>query len=786
MKNKILTFVLFVLSSLYGVGQNNYTLSGKIMNSSNDLLMYATITLKKADGAQKVFLSDSSGNFTIKSLQEGSYWLGAKYLGYEEFKDSLYLKSNKNYGVIRLKVDTTNLKDLVVTASSMTPIERLSDRFIVRLDKSILNKGKSVYQALNYAPGIIIDQNAIMLNGKKGVKFMLNGKRMNMDEKAVVTLLNGLRAEDVEKIEIIANPGAEYDASSASGIIDIHLNKNAREGLQFNLKSSATFAYQPSFSVGPSLSWKKDKLTLFGSYYFDFLQDYYKREETIISEITQDKQEKKVAKNTRSTAHSYRTGINYEINEKNDIGLEFYGTQEIPKTFTHSFTGIIPLNATDSTVTMQDTHHEKNNNNTLSLNYNYSFARNQTLSLISDFTNIQTDAQSDFLIQSSLAANKQMQSSRYNRYNLFTSQIDYGLHFSEKYKLSVGSRFYNLDALIDESLKYYEAANWMQDPQFTYDYAYAEQLIAAYSSFDYKNKNLMLKLGLRSEWLKQNYNKLKTKNGVDLFPSVSFKYDLTKNTNIALSYGKHINRAPFRSLMPFYYFESPYTISTGNQDIVSSYTNTYNATLGYKDYSLTFSYDDIDNMIYQLSSLDPAIGIIYLKNNNIKDGKRFYTTLDVPLKPTKWWRSFSSITFEYEHYHDTKFLLDNKNSSIQLRSGNIFEMSDDFSFEINVLAMTRALAGPMMYQKGGAMFDAALTKTFAHNKWIANISVNDIFGFLNHLRETANYNNLNTTGITYLNSRKITFTVEYNLNKGKKYNQRSNRSNNWIERERTK
>ncbi len=787
MKNKVIICLLFVFSSLCVIAQNACTLSGKVENNAHTPLGYATVVLKSNAREQKITISDSAGVFRMVDLPEGHYSLQIKYIGYEEYRDSFYLDSDKHLRVLSLKNDTSyNLKDVVVNAASMPRIERLADRFIVHLDKSILNKGKSVYQALNYAPGIIIDHNGVLLNGKSNVMFMLNGKRMNMDERSVSTFLNGLRPEDVKKIEIISNPGAQYDASAANGIIDIYLNKNARNGVQANIKTSTTFAHKPSFSIGPYISWKKDDVTLYGSYYFDDTQDYYKNRERIISKITQDRQEKEIIKETETPASSYRAGVNYQINARNDLGLEFYGVHQTPRTVATSVVNVFSSGASDSSAMMSSNYNDKTDNKTISLNYNYALPDNQRLSVISDYTSINMNSQSDFLIYSPNQNDKNSRSYRDDGYKLFTGQIDYNISFKEKYKISAGSKFYHLHALIDEHLLNLENQSWTPDLKFTYNYKYDEKLLAAFATFAYKNKAIEILSGLRGEVLDQSYDNKKSEKQIKIFPSLSLKHYLEKSASVVLSYSKHVTRGPFRSLMPFYFFESPYTISMGNENLKASYTDTYNATFGYKNFNLIFSFDDIDNMIYQLASYDTQTGITYLRNSNIKHGNIFHTTFDASIKPTKWLSSFNSVVFEYKNFKDASYFLSSKNSNIKLRSGNVFDLSNTLSFEVDILAITKSLAGPVILQRGGVLIDAGISKNFLDNKWIVNLNVSDVFGLLNDLHENAAYNNFHTSGSTYMNSQKVSITLEYNLRKGKKFNQNNNRANNWTEKQRIK
>src|SRR6185437_7237989 len=109
---------------------------------------------------------------------------------------------------------------------------------VVNVQTSILTKGSSVFEVLSRAPGVIINpnDNSITLNGKSGVMIMLDGKLMRLSSSQVAALLNGMSADNVDKIELLNTPPAKYDADGNAGLINIVTKKNKKKAPTVHLQ----------------------------------------------------------------------------------------------------------------------------------------------------------------------------------------------------------------------------------------------------------------------------------------------------------------------------------------------------------------------------------------------------------------------------------------------------------------------------------------------------------------------------------------------------------------------
>jgi hypothetical protein len=171
----------------------------------------------------KGVVSDSEGKFLVEEIPSGKYLLSGSMLGYETtYIPEISVRQNNQAIKIILREKLSDLSE--VTVQAQKPLfEQLNDRFVVNVRNSIISSGSNVLDVLSRTPGIVVNQqnNSISINGKEGVMVMLNDKLVRLPLDAVVQMLSGMNADQVEKIEIISSPPARYDSEGNAGLINI-------------------------------------------------------------------------------------------------------------------------------------------------------------------------------------------------------------------------------------------------------------------------------------------------------------------------------------------------------------------------------------------------------------------------------------------------------------------------------------------------------------------------------------------------------------------------------------
>ena len=273
---------LFILLSIVLTTTANAQFSdhGKIkvviINEKVATLENATVELLKAKDSSliKVAITDSKGIAEFEKIPFGSYLLKASVVNYSiQYSPVIQLSASQpdiSLSNLTLQPQATQLGGVTVT-SKKPFIQKLSDRLIVNVENSIVNAGSSAMDVLERSPGVSIDQNDVLgLRGRQGVIIMIDGKPSPMTGTDLANYLRGLPSSAIERIEIITNPSAKYDAAGNSGIIDIRMKKDQRFGVNGTLTGSYGQGVYPKANAGTTVNYRNKKINIFGNYNYAF------------------------------------------------------------------------------------------------------------------------------------------------------------------------------------------------------------------------------------------------------------------------------------------------------------------------------------------------------------------------------------------------------------------------------------------------------------------------------------------------------------------------------------
>lgn len=249
--------------------------SGHLRTAAGQPIPFANVLLLKSPDSSlvKAALTDEAGHYQLAVSDTGTYFVRSSSIGYQNWRSPVFVLTSaqlsKELVEQILREDTRQLGEVVIRAQK--PLyQQTAEGTVVNVESSVLSKGSSVIQVLERAPGVSIDyrNNTITLNGKSGVTVLLNGKLMRMSMEQLVAFLGGLSANDIEKIELLATPGARYDAEGSAGVINIVLKKSTKLG------TTGTYSLTGGYGVGEkgvgsiSLTHNQEAINLYGSYTF--------------------------------------------------------------------------------------------------------------------------------------------------------------------------------------------------------------------------------------------------------------------------------------------------------------------------------------------------------------------------------------------------------------------------------------------------------------------------------------------------------------------------------------
>jgi hypothetical protein len=232
----LLSFGIFLLSYPLFAQNVLVNISGTFKNQgTSDNLPFVNVILIKAEDSTFVSgtITDDLGLFTLTSISPGDYLLEATSVGFEPYSKPLYIGSNSkfiNLSTILLAENILELEEVVVTGQQETLSTKM-DKKTFNLENNLSQSGGSALQAMSNLPGVSIQEGQVMLRGNHQVVILINGQQTAMTGFGNQNGLDNLPASSIQKIEIINNPSAKFDANGNAGIINIILKEKKDQGI---------------------------------------------------------------------------------------------------------------------------------------------------------------------------------------------------------------------------------------------------------------------------------------------------------------------------------------------------------------------------------------------------------------------------------------------------------------------------------------------------------------------------------------------------------------------------
>lgn len=651
---------------------NSYSQSliqGKINDSGYKPIPYANVLLKnKLDSIMvKGAITDETGSYIFTDVTKGEYFVEAIFLGYaKSYSDEFSYSGTGKYdlSLIQLKEEDTSLEEVMVSATRPL-FEMEMGKLVVNVANNVTSAGFSVIDLLERSPGVLVNRqnNTMSLAGKNGVVILMNGKRFRMPLEAAYQMLAGLNSSDVEKIEIITIPPANYDADGDAGFINVVMKRNnailgTNGSVTLGQGYGSGYNGNLSFNLnhqGPKFNW----FTLISTSYVDQVQIWE-------SDRTNSNEFEEVNINTFSDRQSNRKAINYQAGFDYLIGknttisglVSGYDNEwnMIAPTTTEATYSISP----DTLINMNTTelnswHHMMGNINLLHkfqndqvLNANLDYLRYSNSNPSQYETNFQSE-NGDFLYAEKFRISKD------TPINIWVADLSYSTPIGKSIKMDSGvkgtfSKFTN-DVIFEENID----SQWIIDSKLSSEGLLSEDILAAFTTLAIElDDKTTFNAGLRFEHTKTNLSSvsgevLVDRNYGNLFPNIILSRKLNPNSQLTMSYGRRITRPTFNQMAPFVFFSDRYTFFAGNQNILPTYTNNIKTDFSYKSWLFSAQYSRDKNAIVAFQpSIDEETNIAILRTENINQIQTVSLMMAFPLQPTPWWEIQSNVTGNFQ------------------------------------------------------------------------------------------------------------------------------------------
>ncbi|MBX7227037.1 MAG: TonB-dependent receptor [Chitinophagales bacterium] len=799
MKHLLYTLLMtsFFCTQLFGG-----TLEGTIVDEKNVAVEFVNVILHKTEDPSFIdgAMTDSLGKFRIDGVQDGQYFLEIVFLGYQSDTIEHIVMSNnekKNLGTVAL-VAESNMLDGVEIVAARPVIERKADRIVYNVENSTKANGENVMDLLRSVPGVTVSgDDQIRVNGKTEVQVMINGKIEQMSADQLANLLKSLQSSNVKKIEVISNPSAKYDANAKGGILDIQLKSNLNTGMNGTVYANYRQNKYASSDMGFNLNVNYKKLTLGTNYNYGYNRNYntitYLRN---FKQTNATQQFDEVSNNeNKFLSHYANLNLRYAINDNNaiSIGSEFFNFKNPGEA--NSNLNILNDNTTDVVNLIQKTktvNDGKSINPSASFNYKSTLdTTGSTLQLTYDYTYFKLDAESHlnslFFDSLGVANGDFIDFKQDNPFivNLHTSKLDYYKPLKNKHTLELGAKFTWTKTYNNIKFTNLVGDVYVIDNAKSNEFRYIENINALYAIWSKEwKKGWSTNMGLRAEQTNTDQysitlDSITKKHYIDLFPSVFVQKNLKDKHNFNLNYSRKIHRPDFQDLNPFQYYNSPYSIWTGNSNLKPEYINVTEFTYTFDNsYSFFVGHENIHDSYTHLVFQDDSTKISTYRASNFKVRNNLNVGVNINKELFKWWSISYSAQYTFFKYdaivNDEPFNL--TSNQLNLTFDNTFSLPKDFRINLFAFYISPFLDATDIMKSDG-MVNLSISKAFLEKKLRVRLGVNDLFATKNFSYDT-DYANVDSETRNTWGSRFVSLSVSYNFQKGKQFqNSRIEKSN---------
>jgi len=762
-------------------------LRGTVANERGAPVEMATLTLHRAADsvAVKTEFSDAKGDFVFDALAAGSYRLSVTQVGYARYWSAPLevTAAGLTLGSITLKASAaTALQEVTVTARK--PLyEHTPNGTSVNVADNPLSAGATTLEVLSRSPGVTLDAvSNLALRGRQGLLVVIDGRRTPLTGVELADYLRALPAEQVQSLELLTNPPAQYDAQGGAGVIIITLKKDQRLGTNGSVNASYGHGRYGKFVGGLSLNQRGKNYNLYGNYsYADrgYFTDYdFTR--TFAATPARAAASSVLNSNQHSQLHSHTAKVGFDLNlsKRTLLGASVGGLVSRVAASTSNQTELLPTGSTrfrsineiairrpSFTANLNLRHSFADSANARSLSADADVARYHTARLNTLITTFDPAGQDPSLLYGDQG----------NTLLIRAAKVDYGQPLPHRLRLEAGAKATLVTS--DNNVTFTQAdpasRRLTVDTAISKPFYYRENVNAAYLTLRGVAAGTSLQAGLRAEQTNLRATQgpllLREQHYLQLFPSLLLERTLGRNNALALSLARRIDRPSYAQLNPLRAYLDATSYSVGNSGLVASTSLNVELTHTYKGkFSTALAYARTNQPIILVSQPSPDGGYLVANGPVNLSTQDFYTlTLTAPLELRKWWTAYATALFYYNHYTGTlaDTRLDRGGFATNLTFNNSFVLPGGWSADINALYESREVFNFQVIRNRGRV-DVGLQKSLWHKQGTLRLNVSDVF-YTTPLRYTATYDSFAESAFQRQDTRVATLALTYRFGNSK-------------------
>ena len=643
MKNLLITLLLIISYSISG--QN--TITGKITDAQGEGIFFATVALYDYETNEilKAESTNEDGQFIIEDIPEGKYNLTASMLSFaDQTIEAISIPSSDDSAFnLTLQSDATLLSTIEIT-ERVPLMEQKADKLIVNVADNITNTSGSLLDVMKKVPGMLVVNDRLSMAGSGTPTILLNGKSTQYMD--VQSLLRDMPGDNIKKVEIINQPGAEYEAAGSGPILNIILKKNSLFGTNGSVNIAAGKGELWDYNTGINLSHYAGNLNILGS--AGYSRNAWVEEINLTRRLTNiDPSINGIydqVNDDAATPRTYRANVrlDWDLTEKHRFGFEtkYYNNSNERRAF--NVTDIDLLDNSFQDYTLNTTNDIDRAWRYSSLNPYYIFeidTSGQKLEYDLSFARYQNEGFN--ILSTTNNLDNSIDKQRYTQpgdTKIMATSLDYTKPLNETFTLRTGLKYSYADLdnnLISEFLG--GDNEWINNTSQSNHYLFSERIYAAYGKMNWKKGDWSGTVGLRYENSRSVGESLTvdstlTRNISKLFPSASISKKLGSILTASVAYSYRIDRPRYSTLNPFVYYLDPFTFETGNPNIRPELTHSAKFTLSYEGQPFfNIEYKRSNDAIVEVTTQEPNSREASKTDVNFDNEDFFSTSLFFPL-----------------------------------------------------------------------------------------------------------------------------------------------------------
>jgi len=753
---------------------NKATISGIVKSQvANSPLPYVNLVLKQTADSSFVTgtVSDDAGRYKLSSVASGHYTLEVSYTGFKTVKQSVFVGTLSPFlelPTIVLSETATQLETVEVNAPR-SGISQQLDKKTYTVADNISQSGGSALQQMQALPGVTVQDGKVLLRGNEKVAILIDGRQTAMTGFGSQTGLDNLPSSAIEKIEIINNPSAKYDANGNAGIINIILKKNKQLG--FNGKVGFTTGLgslwerkenlptiRPQYTLTPkinptlSLNYRKDKVNIFVQ--ADNLYTHTLNKNEYVTRTYDDGTliKSQLKRNRNTNFLTTKAGVDWTIDAQNSLTISgMYGSEKIiDRGDQPFFNGDLSQRnrlwqfledelKTTAMATASFQHKFKEAGHLLNAGFNYTFHREDEKYFYDNYLPNSTGKD----------AFKLLSDEQVYDFNLdYIKPLKYG-------RIETGIKL--RDRKIPTNMQFIPGTNSVLDSNAGGWATYKELIPAWYGNYIYENEKWEAELGIRLEYVRIQYDvnpnhptyKSDGYNYTQPFPNVRLAYKMDDNNKLSIFYNRRVDRPNEVDIRIFPKYDDAEIIKVGNPALRPQFTNSIE--LGYKrNWTKGYLYTALfhrfaDGTISRISTTSPGSNWIYAVFQNA--GRSYNTGMEAiwnqkvsdsysfNINGNLYRNQINAFTVENLYPQPSLFSAEKQTLiSGNLKWNNTFHLKSGWDAQLTAIYLAPDLI-PQGKLLARFSIDAGVKKSIQHNKGEIFLNATDLLNTMVNKRE---------------------------------------------------